>query len=210
MYPKDIWLAALNLNHAWQMLGRPQVLVTHSAMEFKGHTFQRGCDDYGIRTRYRDRGRVHQGGVVERLLGKLKAVLATYPGFSGRSVAHRDEYPFERRACVSFADLERCVALAVIDHNLQENSKTLNVPMTEWQRNATALPHFDDDPQRVLLSFLPGTERQLSPQGISMFAMHYYSPRLGIFLPKRDRLGKLEVRYDPRDISHVYVRDPET
>ncbi|MFX4798074.1 Mu transposase C-terminal domain-containing protein, partial [Acinetobacter baumannii] len=29
-------------------------------------------------------------------------------------------------------------------------------------------------------------------------------------VPERDRLGKLEVRYDPRDISHIYVRDPET
>ncbi|MBP2449945.1 putative transposase [Rhizobium leguminosarum] len=210
MCPKDAWLAARNLNHAWPMFGRPRLLVTDSAMEFKGHAFQRGCDDYGIRVRYRDRGRVHHGGVVERLLGKLNGVLATYPGSSGRSVAHRDEYPSERRACLSFADLERCVALAVIDHNLQENSKTLTVPLTEWQRNSTELPDFGDNPQRVLLSFLPGTERRLSPQGISMFALHYYSSWLGIFVPERDRLGKLEVRYDPRDISHVYIRDPET
>ena len=208
--PKDAWLAARNLKHAWPMFGRPRLLVTDSAKEFKGHAFQRGCDDYGIRIRYRDRGRVHQGGVVERLLGKLNAVLVAYPGSSGRSVTHRDEYPSERRACLSFADLERCVALAVIDHNLQENSKTLKVPLTEWQRNSKELPNFGDDPQRVLLSFLPGTDRQLSPQGISMFALHYYSPWLGVLVPERDRLGKLEVRYDPRDISHIYVRDPET
>ncbi|MBB5536422.1 putative transposase [Rhizobium giardinii] len=208
--PKDAWLAARDLNHAWPMFGRPRLLVTDSAKEFKGHAFQQGCDDYSIRIRPRDRGRVHHGGVVERLLGKLNAVLATYPGSSGRSVAHRDEYPSERRACLSFADLERCVALAVIDHNLQENSKTLKVPITEWQRNASDLPRSNDDPQRVLLSFLPRAERQLSPQGISMFAMHYYSPWLGILVPERDRLEKLEVRYDPRDISHIYVRDPET
>lgn len=210
MCPKDAWLAARNLNHAWPMFGRPRLLVTDSAKEFKGHAFQRGCDDYGIRIRYRDRGRVHQGGVVERLLGKLNTVLAAYPGSAGRSVADRDGYPSERRACLRFADLERCVALAVIDHNLQENSKTLKVPFTEWQRNGAALPRFDDDPLRVLLSFLPGTERQLSPQGVSMFAFHYYSPWLGVLVPQRDRLGKLEVRYDPRDISHVYIRDPET
>ncbi|NTE57869.1 DDE-type integrase/transposase/recombinase [Agrobacterium tumefaciens] len=210
MCPKDAWLAARDLNHAWPMFGRPRLLVADSAMEFKGHAFQQGCDDYGIRIRPRDRGRVHHGGVVERLLGKVNGVLATYPGSSGRSVADRDEYPSERRACLSFANLERCVALAVIDHNLQENSKTLKVPLTEWQRNSSALPVYGDDPQRVLLSFLPRTERQLSPQGISMFALHYYSAWLGAFVPERDRLGKLEVRYDPRDISHIYVRDPET
>lgn len=43
-----------------------------------------------------------------------------------------------------------------------------------------------------------------------MFALHYYCSWLGSFVPERDRLGKLEVRYDPRDISHIYVRDPDT
>lgn len=207
---REAWLAARGIDHGWPMYGRPRQLVTDSAKEFKGHAFQRGCEDYGIRIRYRDRGRVHQGGVVERLLGKLNAVLATQPGKTGRSVADRDEYPAERRARLSFADLERCVALAVIDHNLQQNARTLKAPATEWERQAHDVPRFDDDPMRVLLAFLPGAERRLSPQGISMFALDYYSPWLGGLVPQRDRLGKLEVRHDPRDISHVYARDPET
>ncbi len=208
MCPKEVWLAARGIEHGWPIYGRPRLLVTDSAKEFKGHAFQRGCEDYGIRIRYRDRGRVHQGGVVERLLGKLNAVLATQPGSTGRSVGDRDEYPAERRARLTFADLERCVAFAVIDHNLQENARTLKVPATEWHRHELSL--CDDDPMRVLLAFLPGTERRISPQGVSMFALDYYSPWLGGLVPRRDRLDKLEVRYDPRDISHIYVRDPET
>ena len=54
MCPKEAWLAARDLNHAWPMFGGPRLLVTDSAMEFKGYAFQRGCDDYGIRIRYRD------------------------------------------------------------------------------------------------------------------------------------------------------------
>ncbi|MCA2371170.1 transposase [Agrobacterium genomosp. 3 str. CIP 111-78] len=207
---KDAWLASRSIEHAWPMFGRPKLLLTDSAMEFKGNAFQLGCDDYGIRIRHRDRGRVHQGGVVERLLGKLNGVLATYPGSSGRSVADRDEYPAHRRACLSFSELERCIALAVLDHNRQENSKTLKVPITEWLHRSAGLPERMDAPEQVLLSFLPSAERQLSQQGLSMFALHYYSPWLGSLVPERDRLGKLEVRYDPRDISHIYVRDPET
>lgn len=144
------------------------------------------------------------------MLGKLNAILATQPGSTGRSVADRDGYPAERRARLSFADLERCITLAVIDHNLQENAKTVKVPAAEWERRARDLPCFDDDPMRILLAFMPGTERRISPQGVSMFALNYYSPWLGALVPQRDRLGKLEVRYDPRDISHVYIRDPET
>ena len=210
MCPKEGWLAARGIPDGWPMFGRPRLLVTDSAKEFKGHAFQRGCEDYGIDIRYRDRGRVHQGGVVERLLGKLNAVLATQPGSTGRSVADRDEYPAERRARLSFADLERCITLAVIDHNLQENAKRVKVPATEWERQARDLPRFNDDPMRILLAFMPRTERRISPQGVSMFALDYYSPWLGALVPQRDRRGKLEVRYDPRDISHVYIRDPET
>lgn len=210
MSPKDVWLTARDIEHGWPMFGRPRSLVTDSAKEFKGHAFQRGCEDYGIRIRYRDRGRVHHGGVVERLLGKLNSVLATQPGSTGRSVADRDEYPAQRRARLSFVDLERCVALAVIDHNLQENARTLKVPAKEWERQTHDLPRCDDDPMRVLLAFLPGAERRLSPQGVSMFALDYYSSWLGGLVPQRDRLGKIEVRYDPRDISHIYIRDPES
>jgi putative transposase len=207
---KDEWLASRSIEHAWPMFGRPKLLLTDSAMEFKGNAFQLGCDDYGIRIRHRDRGRVHQGGVVERILGKLNGVLSTYPGSSGRSVADRDGYPSERRACLSFPELERCIALAIIDHNRQENSKTLRVPITEWLHRSAGLPERMDAPDRVLLSFLPSATRQLSAQGLSMFALHYYAPWLGSLVTERDRLGKLEVRYDPRDISHIYVRDPET
>lgn len=210
MCPKEAWLTARGIEHPWPMFGRPRLLVTDSAKEFKGRAFKRGCEDYGVRIRYRDRGRVHEGGVVERLLGKLNAILAMHPGATGRSVADRDGYPAERRARLSFADLERCVALAVIDHNQQQNAKTLKAPAAEWTRNSGDLPRFEDDPARVVLAFLPGAERRLSPQGVSMFALDYYSPWLGGLVPRRDRLGRLEVRYDPRDISHIYIRDPET
>lgn len=207
---KETWLAARNIDHAWPMFGRPRLILTDSAKEFKGYAFQRGCEDFSIRIRYRDRGRVHLGGVVERLLGKLNGVLGRYPGATGRSVKDRDQYPSQRLACLSFADLERCVALAVIDHNLQENAKTLKVPATEWARHCPDLSHFADDPLRVLMAFLPGEKRRLSPQGLSMFALDYYSSWLGRLVPQRDRLDRLEVRYDPRDISHIYVRDPDT
>jgi len=210
MCPKVEWLAARGIEHKWPMFGRPRSLVTDSAKEFKGNAFQRGCEDYGIAIRYRDRGRVHQGGVVERLLGKLNMVLATQPGSTGRSVADRDQYPAERRARLSFADLERCITLAVIDHNLQENGRTLKVPASEWDRQAHDIARFNDDAMSVLLAFMPGKERRISPQGVSMFALDYYSPWLGALVPQRDRLGKLDLRYDPRDISHIYARDPET
>jgi putative transposase len=50
----------------------------------------------------------------------------------------------------------------------------------------------------------------LTPQGVSFGALDYYAPWLGKLVPERDRLGMLEVRGDPRDLSHIYVRHPHT
>lgn len=205
---KEAWLESRGIAHAWPTLGRPKQIVTDSAKEFRGTAFRRGCAEYGVSIRRRNRGRVHEGGVVERLLGKLNAVIGRHDGATGRSIKDRDGYPSEKRACLTFADLERCVALAIIDHNGQMNEKTLKVPLTEWSAHVVDLPEVADAPEAVLLIFLPEKRRRLTQQGLELFALHYYAPWLGVLVPERDRLEKLEVRYDPRDISRIYVRDP--
>ena len=110
--------------------------------------------------------------MVERLLGKLNGVIGSQDGATGRSIMDRDGYPSEQRACLTFADLERCVALAIIDHNGQMNEKTLKVPLAGWRLSASeghfrcSAPAADppgvaDTPDAVLLNFLPGAQRRL-------------------------------------------------
>ena len=205
---KEAWLESRGVAHAWPTFGRPKQIVTDSAKEFRGAAFRRGCEEYGVSIRRRNRGRVHEGGVVERLLGKLNGVIGRRDGATGRSIKDRDLYPSEQRACLTFADLERCVALAIIDHNGQMNEKTLKVPLNEWSAHVSDQPAVADATEAVLLNFLPEKRRRLTPQGVELFALHYYAPWLGVLVPERDRLDKLEVRYDPRDISRIYVRDP--
>lgn len=209
--PKVPWLAAHGLGeHDWPMFGRPRVLVVDRAKEFRGHAFARGCDDFGITIRPRHKGSVHQGGVIERLLGALNTVLQTLPGQTGRSVTERDHYPSEVRARLSFADLEACVALAVLEHNAKPNEKSLDIPDQVWRAHASGLPSHQDDPDQVLIAFLPGGDRRLTPQGVSVHAIDYFAPWLGELVPRRDRIGKLAMRTDPRDLSHIYLRHPDT
>ena len=107
---KTAWLAERGIDHAWQMHGRPKQIVVDSAKEFQSNTFSRGCADYGISIRMRNKGTVHRGGVVERLLGKVNTALRALPGKTGRSIADRGGYASEQRARLSFADLQRCIA----------------------------------------------------------------------------------------------------
>lgn len=180
-----------------------------SAKEFQSSTFTQGCADYGITIRTRNKGTVHRSGIVERLLGKVNTVLRSLPGKTGRSIADRGEYSSEQRARLCFADLERCVALAIIDRNLSQNARKLTVPANEWERRRQPMDRPVDDPVDVLLNFLPRKARRISPQGISLHAIDYFEPSLGPLVARRDRLDPLDVRYDPRDISQVYVGDPD-
>jgi putative transposase len=207
---KDDWLAERGIEHSWPMHGRPKQIVVDSAKEFQSSTFTAGCADFGITVRIRNKGTVHRGGVVERLLGKVNSVLRSLPGKTGRSIADRDEYSSDARASLTFAALERCIALAIIDHNQSQNARKLTVPIIEWDRRHPRSDRPADDPSDVLLNFLPRKTRRLSPQGVSLFAIDYFEHWLGPHISRRDRLGPMDLCYDPRDISQIYMIDPDT
>lgn len=208
---KDEWLQVRGFaGKDWPMYGRPKVLLVDSGAEFQSTLFQEACREFGISVRLRNRGSVHTGGIIERLLGILNGMLGGLYGKTGRSVADRGDYPSAARACLTFEELEKCVALAVMHHNHHLPEKTLKVPQATWIEAIGEAPRHNDDPFRVLLHFLPNEQRALTPQGVSINAVDYYSDALGLLIPERDRLGKLDFRYDPRDISRVYLHHPYT
>ncbi|OZA14962.1 MAG: transposase [Rhodobacterales bacterium 17-64-5] len=210
MCRKDDWLAERGIAHPWEMCGRPKQIVVDSAKEFQSSTFTTGCADFGITVRTRNKGTVHRGGVVERLLGKVNTVLRSLPGKTGRSIADRGDYSSDERASLTFAALERCIALAIIDHNQTQNARKLTVPVLEWGRRLPSMDRPIDDPDHVLLNFLPRTTRRISTQGVSLFAIDYFEKWLGPLVARRDRLAPLDMCYDPRDISRIYIADPDT
>lgn len=210
MCRKDDWLAERGIAHPWAMYGRPKQIVVDSAKEFQSSTFTTGCADFGISVRTRNKGTVHRGGVVERLLGKVNTVLRSLPGKTGRSIADRGDYSSDKRASLTFAALERCIALAIIDHNQTQNARKLTVPVLEWDRRLPSVDRPIDDPSDVLLNFLPRKTRRISPQGVSLFAIDYFEHWLGPLVARRERLAPLDLCYDPRDISRIYIADPDT
>ena len=210
MCRKDDWLAERGIAHPWEMYGRPKQIVVDSAKEFQSSTFTKGCADFGIAIRTRNKGTVHRGGIVERLLCKVNTVLRSLPGRTGRSIADRGDYSSDERASLTFAALERCIALAIIDHNQTQNARKLTVPHLEWERRLPPTDRPTDDPDHVLLNFLPRTTRRISPQGVSLFAIDYFEHWLGPLVARRDRLAPLDLCYDPRDISRIYIADPDT
>lgn len=54
------------------------------------------------------------------------------------------------------------------------------------------------------ISFLPEQERILRPTGIHLFGLRYWSPALSADVGRTQR--RLLVKFDPRDMSRVFVR----
>ncbi|WP_419316794.1 Mu transposase C-terminal domain-containing protein [Caulobacter sp. ErkDOM-E] len=69
------------------------------------------------------------------------------------------------------------------------------------------VPRAVNSQQRALfqLAFMPGDSRKLRPTGIHIFRLRYWADWLCADVA--NGRGQLEVRYDPRDISCIYVED---
>lgn len=63
-----------------------------------------------------------------------------------------------------------------------------------------------EDQRRFLIDFLPLERRLVRRDGVTLFGIHYWSDVLGTWIgePK-----KMIVRYDPRDLSRIYLSAPD-
>jgi putative transposase len=77
-------------------------------------------------------------------------------------------------------------------------------PATAWSDSLTAgvTPVVPAHPEALLISFLPVTRRRLQRNGLHFERIRYWADVLPVIAQPRE---PLIVRYDPRDISRLYV-----
>jgi putative transposase len=74
---------------------------------------------------------------------------------------------------------------------------------------ATGLPAVASSPTAFLVDFLPVVRRTLTRTGFVIDHVHYFSNALKPWISRRDTLGPFLIRRDPRDISRIWVLEPE-
>ncbi|MGC2030303.1 MAG: Mu transposase C-terminal domain-containing protein [Steroidobacteraceae bacterium] len=62
------------------------------------------------------------------------------------------------------------------------------------------------DPRRLLIDFLPIERRLIRREGVSLHSIHYWSDVLRSWIGEPE---KMIVRYDPRDLSRIYLLAPD-
>jgi putative transposase len=208
--PKTSWLADRELQTLdWPVHGLPRTIHVDNAKEFHAEALVRGCQEYGIRLDHRPPGQPHFGGHIERLIGTMMGAVHLLPGTTFSSVSDKGSYASEERATLTLAELERWLALQIAGvYHLSIHSALGKTPLAAWQEDAetTARPRDPLDETEFFLSFLPAVPRQIRRDGIHFYNIRYWD---NVLSPWAGRLKEpLLVKYDPRNLSRIYVQDP--
>jgi putative transposase len=193
----------------WPVFGRPERLCLDNAPEFHGEALTRGCEDSGIAVEHRPIRTPHYGGHIERLIGTMMGAAHLLPGTTFSNVAARGAYDSAGCAALTLAELDAWMALQIAGvYHLDLHRGIGRPPLACW-REALAKgfrPTSIADPARFERLLMPIAWRTARRDGLHLFNIAYWHDLLpGIAARTRERLM---VRYDPRDLSRIWLRLP--
>jgi len=210
--PKINWLADRELqNLEWPMGGLPQLIHVDNAKEFHSQALVRGCQEYGIALEHRRRRQPHLGGNIERLIGTMMGEVHLLPGTTFSNPTEKGTYDSEGRAVLTLPELERWLALQIAGvYHWSQHSALDKSPLAAWQEGIARRKQpvrYPVSADEFFLDFLPAVPRKIQKDGIHFHQIRYWH---NILSPWAGRLrNPLWVKYDPRDLARVYVRDPD-
>ncbi|MBZ7927067.1 Mu transposase C-terminal domain-containing protein (plasmid) [Ensifer adhaerens] len=209
--PKGEWLEACDIKGDWPVFGLPEVIHVDNAREFHGKALVRGAAEHGIMLVHRPVARPHYGGHIERLIGTMMGAVHLLPGTTSSDVATRGTYDSEKHATMTLDELERWLALEIVGRYHAEVHRSLSLPpVTAWGDAVAARPEplrLPQDAERFLQDFLPFEERSIRRDGVHLFGLRYWDDVLSAWAGRLSR--RLRIRYDPRDLSCVFVEGPD-
>jgi putative transposase len=213
--PKTGWLMARDIAGAWPVEGVPERLHLDNAKEFHSEALRRGCEQYGIAVDYRPVRTPHYGGHIERLIGTMMGKVHLLPGTTFSSVREKGDYDPEKTAAMTLEEIERWLGHAIVGVYHRDLHRGIGMPpLAAWERGLAGdgvqegrgTPVAVSDQRRFLIDFLPFERRLVRREGVFLHSISYWSDVLHTWVGERE---KMLVRYDPRDLSRVYLLGPD-
>jgi len=206
VHDKTAWLDERGIDAAWPVAGLPVALHADNGADFRSGAFVRACRDAGIAAIWRPPGTPHYGGHIERLIGTQMGAVRLLPGTTLGSPKARGSYDSAGEARLTLRELERFIAWEIAGRYHQVVHASLHrPPMAVWREHeASVRLRMPTDRLSFWVSFLPEAERTLRRDGIHLHGIRYWSSALTVDVGRE--ADKLLVKYDPRDLSRVFVR----
>nr|CCD31932.1 Transposase and inactivated derivatives [Methylocystis sp. SC2]CCD32238.1 Plasmid replication initiator protein [Methylocystis sp. SC2] len=206
---KTSWLAARGIEAEWPARGIPRVIHVDNGAEFHALAFERACAEHGVDLVYRPPGTPRFGGHIERLIGTMMGAVHLIPGSHFSNIRERGDLDPEREAVMTLRELETYFALEIVGAYQGRIHKALGAPpVTVWRaRIGDVAVRMPCDARRFLIDFLPAEQRVLQRDGLHLHHIRYWSDELRWHMGRGAE--KFTVKYDPRDLSVVFVRVAE-
>ena len=195
--------------------GLRSYLHLDNAKEFRSEALRRGCEQYGIAIDYRPVRTPHYGAHIERLIGTMMGKVHLLPGTTFSDVRVKGDLDPQKTAAMTIDELERWLAHAIAGiYHCTVHRALGTTPLAAWERGilgdadtpGRGEPVSVPDERRFLIDFLPIERRLIRREGISLHSIHYWSNVLTTWIGERQ---KMIVRYDPRDLSRIYLLGPD-
>lgn len=223
--PKDQYLVAQGVSGTWPCWGAPDVILVDNAVELNGHMMHSARRRFRFVLRDRPIGGPNFGGHVESAFRTFMFETKTIEGTKFSNPTERAQYDSEGKAIMTLSAYEKYFTeFLVNDYHLRGHSgEGMNgrTPLQRWQagifdgdvREPTGLPDIPVDPEHLRISMMPFKMRTISNARVQMFGREEYfaqglkaiSDAISVNASEDER--KVEVRFDPRDISCVWVYD---
>jgi putative transposase len=206
---KTKWLAARGIEAEWPARGMPRVIHVDNGAEFHALAFERACAEHGIDLVFRPPGTPRFGGHIERLIGTAMGAVHLIPGSHFSNVRERGDLDPEREAVMTLGELETYFALEIVGAYHARIHRALEAPpVSVWRaRIGEVAVRMPEDPRRFLIDFLPAEQRVLRRDGLHLHHIRYWADELRWLVGRGSE--KFTVKYDPRDLSVVFVRVEE-
>jgi putative transposase len=208
VFDKTAWLKEREIGQDWPVTGLPEAIHVDNAPEFKSRAFVMGCENEGMQIIYRPPARPHLGGHIERLMGTMMGAVHLLPGTTFSNPEVRGDYDSAATARMTLRELESYLATEITGSYHQRIHEGLRrAPIAVWREFSASAPlRMPRDRMGFWVSFLPDDRRRLRPDGLHLFGLKYWHGALARDVGRMN--DKVLVRYDPRDISRVFIGRP--
>jgi len=221
--PKEALLAKLGVDLPWPCQGKPGIIQTDNAKEFRGVMLKNACNEHGFEMKFRKVKKPNYGAHIERLLGTLLQQIHSLDGTTFSNPQVRGEYDSEVKAAMTLDEFERWLANLILGPYHHNKHSSLGCAPIKRYRDGIfgdgetpgigALP-VAADPEKLRIDFLPLEERTIQPYGVVLDYIEYHDPVLdkwiGALDPRTKKLKrKFIFRRDPRNISYLIFWDPD-
>lgn len=224
MCRKADYLIRQGVSGEWPVWGPMTAIHADNGSEFHSDSLRDSLAKYRINLYWRGRNKKEWGCFVESMMRHIAEFFHLIPGTTFSNPSERKGYDSSETAALTMPELEkRIVDYIINNYHGKPHSGIGMSPINKWIMGITGtpdkpgtgiLPMFDFEDQ-VRIDFLPLEKRTVQQYGIQIDGITYSDPILSRFIgardpKKRSQKRQFMIRRDPRDLSRIYLLDPET